>query len=75
MSDDDPLGTPAPKSIYENITRAHVTGKVPSAGGKRATSHGGKHARGKISRHGKSHARKLKKRGAISDSVAARLGL
>ncbi len=73
MNDIPEAPAAAAASIYQrNITHAHVTGKVPQA---RQNSHGRGRNTAKTPAERKSHAKKLKKRGLISDSVAARLGL
>lgn len=60
-------------SIYQsNISRAFVTGKVPSARGSnapRTVKHG------KMTRDRKQQVKRLKKRGLISDRAASRQGL
>lgn len=57
-------------NIYQsNISRAGVTGKVPSAKGN--THRGVKHGKS----HSKHQVRRLKKRGLISDRAASQSGL
>ena len=70
MADDD-----APNIYTDNLSRAGVTGKVPSAkgGNQRSAPHSRKSA--KVSPSRKSHAKRLRKRGLISTEAATRNGL
>ena len=61
-------------NIYtDNLSRAGVTGKVPQAGARNAAN--AKAKPGKMTRDRKGHAKRLKKRGLISDKAAQGHGL
>jgi len=67
MADDD-----TPNIYTDNLSRAGVTGKIPSAN-QRNAPHSRKSA--KVSPSRKSHAKRLRKRGLISTEAATRNGL
>ena len=61
-----------PDIYTDNLSRAGVTGKVPQAGARNAQSKG---KPGKMTRARKGHAKRLKKRGLISERAATSNGL